>query len=478
MLPQIVAFSLVWWYAITGKNGTCCEEKPMTDRIEQENAMVSGTIWKQLLCFFLPILLGTFFQQMYNTADALIVGRSLGENALAAVGGSTGMITSTAVGFFMGLTSGAAIIASQMLGAKNREKVNSSIHTIYAFALIAGAAVSILGVIGAQQMLIWMKTPDVLLQDSKNYLQIYFSGLIFVLVYNTGASLLRALGDAKTPFCFLILCCMLNVVLDFIFIVYFQMGVGGAAWATVIAQGISAVLVTVRLLRFREVCDFHLRHIRVDRTMLLRELQLGLPGGTQAAMYSISNILVTAAVNAFGEVTVASWTAYTKLDGLFWMISGAMGVTITTFVGQNYGAGKINRIKRSVGIMNWAYVGISITASLLAILLRIPLFRIFVQSEEAVAVGCRMLLVISPFYIFNIFIENYAGALRGVGDTFAPMLFSVFGICVFRLIYLWVLFPLRPTLEVLCAMYPITWLLTNTLYLIYYPYRIKRLVTR
>ena len=448
----------------------------MAQTLEQENPLVEGIVWKQLLRFFFPILLGTFFQQMYNTADALIVGRTLGENALGAVGGSTGMITSTAVGFFMGLTSGASIIASQMHGARDRFQVNDSIHTIYGFSLSAGILISFFGFFYAQQMLSWMKTPAALMADSKVYLQIYFAGLVFVLIYNTGASLLRALGDAKRPFWYLIICCVLNIVLDYVMIVFFHMGVAGAAAATVIAQGVSAVLVTLRLLQFREVCDFRLHHIRIHPNMLKRELMLGLPGGTQAAMYSISNIIVTAAINAFGEVTVASWTAYSKFDGLFWMISGAMGVTITTFVGQNYGAGRIDRIKKSVKVMNYAYVVIAVVMSCLVILLRQPLFRIFVQSEEAVAIGCRMLLVISPFYILNIFIENYAGALRGVGDTLIPMLFSVFGICVFRLIYLWVLFPMFPTLEVLCAMYPITWVLTNTLYLFYYPYRMKRLV--
>ena len=447
----------------------------MAQSLEQENPLVEGVVWKQLLRFFFPILLGTFFQQMYNTADALIVGRVLGENALGAVGGSTGMITSTAVGFFLGLTSGASIIASQMHGAKDRSMVNDSIHTIYGFSLSAGLLISGFGFFCAERMLSWMKTPAALMADSKVYLQIYFAGLVFVLIYNTGASLLRALGDAKRPFWYLIICCVLNIILDYVLIVFFHMGVAGAAVATVFSQGISAVLVTFRLLRFHEACDFHLRHIRIHPTMLKRELMLGLPGGTQAAMYSISNIIVTAAINVFGEVTVASWTAYSKFDGLFWMISGAMGVTITTFVGQNYGAGRIDRIKKSVKVMNYAYVVIAVVMSCLVILLRQPLFRIFVQSDEAVAIGCRMLLVISPFYLSNIFIENYAGALRGVGDTLTPMLFSVFGICVFRLIYLWVLFPRYPTLEVLCAMYPLTWILTNTLYLFYYPYRMKRL---
>lgn len=444
----------------------------------QENPMVEGKIGKQLLSFFLPILLGTFFQQMYNTADALIVGRILGENALAAVGGSTGMITSTVVGFFMGLTSGASIVAAQMVGAKNREKVNDSIHTIYAFSVLAGAVISVAGIILTRKMLRWMQTPQVLMEDSSAYLWIYFAGLVFVLTYNTGASLLRSLGDAKRPFWYLVICCVVNIVLDYVLIVYGSMGVAGAAVATVIAQGISAVLVTVRLLRFREACDFSLRKLRIHGDMLKRELFLGLPGGTQAAMYSISNIIVTAAINSFGEVTVASWTAYSKFDGLFWMISGAMGVTITTFVGQNFGAGRMDRIRKGVRIMNWAYVFVSLAMSTLVVILRQPLFRIFVESSEAVEIGCRMLMIMSPFYLLNIYIENYSGALRGVGDTLVPMLFSIFGICVFRIIYLSTVFRFLPTLECLCAMYPITWALTNTLYMIYYPVRMKRLVNK
>ena len=445
-------------------------------RREQNNAMVEGVIWKQMLTFFFPILLGTFFQQLYNTADALIVGRTLGANALGAVGGSTGMITSTIVGFFMGLASGASIIAAQMLGAKDRDSVNDSIHTIYAFSLLTGVILSVAGILLAENMLIWMKTPEALMEDSHQYLWIYFAGLVFVLIYNTGASLLRSLGDAKRPFLYLVVCCILNILLDYVLIVYFHLGVAGAAIATVAAQGISAILVTVRLLRFREVCDFSLSRIRIHGSMLKRELLLGLPGGTQAAMYCISNIIVTAAINSFGELTVASWTAYTKLDGLFWMISGAMGITITTFVGQNFGAGKMERIRKGVRVMNWAYVVVALIMSAFVILLRQQLFYIFVGSREAVELGCRMLLIISPFYITNIYIENYSGALRGVSDTMVPMLFSVFGICVFRILYLAFFFPAYPTLEVLCAMYPASWVLTNTLYMIYYPIRMRKLV--
>ena len=438
--------------------------------------MVEGVIWKQLLQFFFPVLLGTFFQQMYNTADALIVGRALGENALAAVGGSTGMITSTAVGFFMGLTSGASIIAAQMMGAKDRESVNNSIHTIYGFSLVAGVILAIAGFILSEDMLRWMKTPEILMEDSVAYLQIYFAGLAFTLIYNTGGNLLRALGDAKSPFIYLIVCCVVNIILDYVLIVWCHMGVAGAAVATVVAQAISAVLVTVRLMRSRAICDFHLKTIRIDGGMLKRELALGLPGGTQAAMYCISNIIVQAAINSFGEVSVASWTAFSKFDGLFWMISGAIGMTLTTFAGQNFGAGRIDRIYKSVRLVNVAYAVIAAVTTAVVILWRVPLFSLFVESREAIEIGCRMLWVISPFYITNIFIENYAGVLRGVGDTVMPMVFSILGICVFRVLYLAVVFQLYPTLEVLCAMYPVSWVLTNTLYMIYYPIRMKRLV--
>ena len=444
----------------------------------QDNPMVEGVIWKQMLGFFFPILLGTFFQQLYNTADALIVGRILGESALAAVGGSAGIITMTVVGFFMGLTSGASIIAAQMLGAKDRNSVNDSIHTIYAFSLISGVLLAIAGILLTEKMLLWLNTPKGLMEGSIEYLWIYFAGLVFVLIYNTGASILRSLGDAKHPFWYLIVCCLINVVLDYVMIADFHMGIAGAALATVIAQAVSAILVTIRLLRFSEVCDFRLRKICINGAMMKRELLLGLPGGVQSAMYCISGLITTAALNGFGETAVASWTAYSKFDALFWMISGAMGVTITTFVGQNFGAGKTDRIYKGVKMMNWAYVFVAILSSVLFIVFRVPLFRIFVGSQEAVAIGCRMLLLITPFYILNIFIENYSGALRGMGDTVAPMMISIFGVCIFRIAYLSIFMPLHQSLDVLCIMYPVSWALTNLMYWIYYRVRMRKLVTQ
>ena len=449
----------------------------MKDKKNQETLMVEGVIWKQMLGFFFPILLGTFFQQLYNTADALIVGRTLGENALAAVGGSAGTVTSTVVGFFMGLTSGASIIAAQMLGARDRKSVNDSIHTIYAFSLICGLLLSVLGIVFSERMLLWLKTPAALMEGSVEYLWIYFAGLVFVLIYNTGASLLRSLGDAKRPFWYLVLCCLVNVVLDYVAIVYLHMGIAGAAAATVVSQAISAVLVTCRLRRFEEVCDFRLGRIRIVGSMMKRELLLGLPGGVQSAMYCISGLISTAALNGFGETVVASWTAFSKFDALFWMISGAMGITITTFVGQNFGAGKFERIHRGVRVMNWAYVVVATVSSVLFLLFPVPLFKVFVESKEAIQIGCRMVMLIGPFYILNIFIENYSGALRGMGDTLTPMVISIFGVCVFRIVYLAVLMPRYGSLDVLCLMYPISWALTNLLYFIYYRIRMKKLAT-
>ena len=448
----------------------------MQAELKQENSMVEGVIWRQMLNFFFPILLGTFFQQMYNTADALIVGRILGESALAAVGGSAGIITMTVVGFFTGLTSGASIIAAQMLGAKDRDSVNDSIHTIYAFSILAGIILTAIGIPLTEQMLVALNTPQSIMRASEEYLWVYFVGLVFVLVYNTGASLLRSLGDAKHPFWYLIVCCVINIVLDYVFIAYFHMGIAGAAVATVIAQAISAILVTIRLARYEEVCDFRMRKIRIHWSMMKRELLLGLPGGVQSAMYCISGIITTAALNGFGETVVASWTAYSKFDAIFWMISGAMGVTITTFVGQNFGAGKHARIRQGVRLMNWAYVGIAVIMSVVILVLREPLFRLFVESEEAVSVGCRMLILITPFYILNIHIENYSGALRGMGDTVAPMMISIFGVCVFRVIYLGILMPIFHSLDLLCIMFPFSWALTEVMYLIYYPIRMRKLV--
>ena len=440
-----------------------------------KNGILEGVIWKQLLLFFFPIMIGSFFQQLYNTADALILGREVGKEALAAVGGSAALISGLLVNFFMGLTSGAGIIASQMLGAGNRERLNDSIHTIYAFSIVGSIVFAIVGIVASPTLLTWMNTAPELMEDSIVYLQIYFAGSLFVFIYNTGASILRALGDSKRPLYYLIVCCIINIILDIVMVSVLKMGVAGVAIATVTAQAVSAVLVTQALMREKELCDFSLRKIRFHGELLKSELFLGFPSGVQASMYNISNMLVQSSINSFGTDTTAAWAAYGKLDAIFWMMSSALGIAITTFVGQNYGAGNMDRVKKSVKVGLFMDIGIAIVMSVVLIIARVPLFGIFCDDAAVVEIGAHMLFLLTPFYCVYVFTEIYSGALRGMGDVVVPMVITMFGVCVVRVLWIMIVAGAFPTLEVVIFNYPVTWILSAAAFIIYYRYKIKKI---
>lgn len=436
--------------------------------MSKNNQITEGVIWKQLLLFFFPIMMGTFFQQFYNTVDAIVVGRFVGANALAAVGGSSGQIINLIVGFFTGLTSSAAVIVSQFFGSGDRKRVSQCMHTLYAFSIIGSVVITVLGLVVAPKLLVLMNTPEELMADSLVYLQVYFSGVFFVFIYNTGASILRALGDSRRPLIYLIVCCIVNVMLDLVCVVFLGMGVVGVAVATLIAQAISAVLVTGALMHSPALCDFSLREIRIHGDSLKKQLFIGLPGGVQGSMYSLSNMILQTAVNAIGATAVAAWTAHGKLDAVFWMINGSMGIAVTTFVGQNYGAGLIDRVRRSVRVGLGLDMVFAAICSTLLIVFRIPLFSIFTDDPGVLQIAADTLVIIAPFYILFTFIEILSCALRGMGDVLIPMIMTMLGVCGFRVA--WVLFvvPLAPTMETISANYPVSWGITAAFFVGYW----------
>ncbi len=440
------------------------------------NGILEGNIFKQLLIFFFPIMIGSFFQQLYNTVDALVLGRAVGKEALAAVGGSAALISGLVINFFMGLTSGAGIVASQLHGAGKKEELNRAIHTIYAFSIVGGIIFSVVGIAVSPTLLAWMNTAPELMEDSIVYLQIYFGAILFSFIYNTGSSILRALGDSKRPLYYLIVCCIINVVLDIVMVTYFDMGVAGVAIATAIAQAVSAVLVTVALMREKELCQFSLKEMRMDGQMLKSELFLGLPSGIQFSMYNISNMIVQSAINSYGTDTTAAWAAYGKIDAIYWMISGALGIAITTFVGQNYGAGKIDRVKKSVKICLMMDIIFSVVAAALILVTRRQLYGIFCEDAAVIEIGARMMMVITPFYFAYAFTEILSGALRGVGDVIIPMLITTVGVCVIRVTWILVISPLYPGLDFMIFNYPVTWVMSAVLFIVYYLYKMKRIV--
>ena len=432
-----------------------------------KNQITEGVIWKQLLSYFFPILLGTFFQQLYNTVDTIVVGRFVGTQALAAVGATSALI-SLVTGFFVGLSTGATVLISQFYGAGDKKGVSQSLHNGLALALIMGAVITLLGVTAGQKILGWMQTPESCLQDAGLYARIYFFGAVASMLYNMGSGILRAMGDSKRPTIFLMITCLLNVAGDLFFVLVLDMGVAGVALATVLSQTISAILVLLTLAKLPEEMAFRFGKLSVDRKLLSRILTVGIPAGLQMTMFDLSGTLIQSGVNAFGEVTVAAWTAYCKTDFLTWMISGAFGVSITTFVGQNYGAGKYDRVKRAV----WICMGMSIALvgllSLVEILLRKPILSIYSVDPEVIGLGARLMLWTVPFNFLFMPVEVFAGAMRGTGYSVAPMVVMCLCVCLYRVIWVLTMVAKYHYIEMLAVCYPISWLLASLVLLVVY----------
>lgn len=433
-----------------------------------QNSITEGVIWKNLLAFFFPILLGTFFQQLYNTADAVIVGKFVGKEALAAVGGTTGTLVNLVVGFFVGLSSGATVILSQFYGGRRDREVSQAVHTAAAMSLAGGALFTVLGIVFSPVILRWMGTPADVLVHAEVYVRIYFAGMIPSLIYNVGAGLLRAVGDSRRPLYFLISACMVNIVLDVLLVVGLEMGVAGAALATIFSQTVSAVLVVLTLLRSHQAYRLEPRKIRFYGNLLDRIVRIGFPAGLQSVMYSLSNIIIQASINAFATDIVAAYTAYGKLDGLYWMMINAFGVSITTFVGQNFGAGKYDRMRRSVRVCLLMTFGATVLMSGFFLLLGEPLYRLFTDDAQVIALGMQILRLLVPTYVTYICIEVLAGAVRGTGDSLIPTLFTLTGVCLLRVAWVMGVAPAYHSLTVVLLSYPITWTVTSVLFVIYY----------
>ena len=446
----------------------------MKKETQLANQITEGIIWKQLLIFFFPIVFGTFFQQLYNTIDTIIVGHFIGKSALASVGGSSTQIVNLVVGFFTGLSSGASVIIAQFYGARDERSVQESLHTAYAFSILGSFAISIPGILLAPHLLRWMNTPAELIRDSALYLRIYFAGILFVFIFNVGSSILRAIGDSKHPLYYLMVCCLLNIILDILCVVWLDMGVAGAAIATFFSQAASAALVTRKLMVSGGILKLSLKQLRFHANVLRSLLRIGMPAGFQSIMYSLSNVIIQSALNSFGTDTVAAWSVYGKLDAVFWMISGAIGISITTFVGQNFGARKYGRVKKSVRVCLGIDALISGVLVIFFLLLRNPLFRIFTNDADVIRIGCEMMALITPCYMFFICIEVLSGALRGIGDVIIPTLITLGGVCLFRILWLFGALQIRPTVNAIILSYPVTWLTTSILFILYYLYRKRR----
>lgn len=434
------------------------------------NPILEGPITRQILYFFFPILFGTFFQQLYNTADMIIVGRFVGTDALASVGGSAAQIINLVIGFFTGLSAGSGVIIAQSYGAGDKKRLSDNIHTAYAYAVIGGLMFTVVGLLSAAPSLTAMHNPAELMHDSVLYLRIYYSGIVFVLVFNVGSAILRALGDSRRPLYALIICCFLNILLDVVFVVLLPLGIAGAALATVLSQLVSAVLVTVFLMHTPQA-PLILSRIRCHKRCLSAQLYVGIPDGFQTVMYSFANLIIQSAINGYGTNAVAAWAAEAKIEAFFWMVSGAYCVAATTFTGQNYGAGKYDRIQKGTRICLLLYQGTCVMISLFFFIFARPLLMIFTSDPKVIRIGIQVLHLVTPFYAVFSFVEILSSVLRGMNDVILPMLLTLFGVCILRIIWTLGIVPLHPGIPMLCANYPITWITTSILFIVYYFYR-------
>lgn len=433
-----------------------------------ENKITEGVIWKQLLLFFFPILFGTLFQQLYNAADAVIVGRFVGKEALSAVGGGTGTVINLLVGFFVGLSGGASVVISQYYGARKAELVEYAVHTAIAFCILGGFVLMVGGILTAPAILTAMDTPADVLDPSILYIRIYYVGTIGNLIYNVGAGILRAVGDSRRPLYFLIASCFANILLDLLLIVCFDLGVAGAGIATICSQALSAVLVILVLVRVKDMHRLDLHKIRIDRKMLHRIVQIGFPAGLQSVMYSLSNIIIQAAINGLGTDTVAAWTVYGKMDALFWMTISSFGIAITTFAGQNYGAGKMERVRKGISTCLAMCFASTIVISILLNIGGYFLYSLFTSDPEVLRIGMQIVHFLVPTFFTYVCVEVLSGALRGVGDCWIPTVICLSGICLIRVLWIMLAVPQRPDIYTMTFSYPLTWTITSVLFIVYY----------
>lgn len=432
------------------------------------NDLTQGGVFRSLLRFFFPILLGMLFQQLYNTVDAVVVGRVVGHEALAAVGGSPAVIINLVIGVFTGLASGATVIISQFFGSRDDDRLSRAAHTILAFCLIAGAAVTLLGTASAQWSLRLVKTPEDILALSAEYLRIYYIGAVPLLLFNVASGVLRAVGDSRRPLIYLAVCCCVNIALDLLFVAWLGMGVAGVAWATVFSQLIGSVLILLRLEHSDGPERIELRRLRIDRRSLRHILYIGVPAAVQGSMYSISNILIQSAINDFGTTVVAAWTAISKFDGVYWVTSQSFGIAICTFVGQCYGAGKYDRMKE--GVRKWLALDLGVSVCVSVTLLSLSRWGLLLFTTDAAVIdeARRMLWFFVPFYAVWCFIEIFSNTLRGAGDAIAPTVISLVGVCVLRVLWLLLVVPLWHTVAGVSVSYPVTWSITAIVFIGYY----------
>lgn len=422
----------------------------------EKNLMTSGSIWKTILIFSIPLIIGNLLQQTYNTIDSMIVGNFVGSSALAAVGSSTALIN-LLISFAQGIAVGSGIIVAQSLGSNARKDVRISIHTSMALALVLGLVISIMGYVFAPWLLEKMQTPIEVMPESIEYLRVFSLGLIFNVIYNMEAGILNAVGNSKRSLLYLSIASFTNVVLDFIFIKYLGMGVRGAAIATNISQFISALLALLFLLRVHEIYKVSLKKIKIHKNMALRIIKVGIPTAIQGTVISLSNVIMQSSVNVFGAMPMAGFGAFIKIDGFNILPVLSLSLAITTFAGQNYGAGKIDRVKKGMWTTLFMTIIYTIISGTMLYNFAPKVIALFTKEPDVIAAGVLATKFFCPFYFLLAIMHSLAGTVRGTGRTVPPMLIMILSLCVFRILAAKFVIPHYNTIENVYLLYPISW---------------------
>lgn len=428
--------------------------------------MTQGNIWKLLITFSIPLIIGNLLQQMYNTADSIIVGNFVGSNGLAAVGSGTALIN-LIIAFAQGAAVGAGVVVSQYIGADKKDKIKISVHTSICISIILGLILSLLGIFASPSLLIMMKTPKVVLKSSILYLQIYCGGLIFNVIYNMATGILNAAGNSKKPLVYLAIASFTNIILDLLFIKIFNLGVMGAAIATDISQAISCILAIGYLLKVKSDYKLYIKDLKINKETAVKIIKIGLPTAIQNMVISFSNVLVQSSVNAYGATAMAGYAAYLKIDGFNILPVLSISMAVTTFTGQNVGANRLDRVKK--GMYSSLIMVLVYTAFIGAVLLILShqVLGLFTHSAQVIMYGQLVMKYFCPYYFLLGILNVLAGTVRGAGKGIPPMIILLFSMCIFRILWIKIVLPFYSSIDGVFILYPISWLVGAILMIFY-----------
>lgn len=434
--------------------------------MKKSTVMTEGSIWKKILFFSIPLILGNLFQQLYNTVDSIIVGNYIGSEALAAVG-SSGSLINLLIGFCIGASAGAGVVIAQFYGAQDREGVRKAVHTTIAIAIAAGAVLTVVGIVATPILLKAMGTPQEVFDQASIYLKVYFGGILFSVVYNMSAGILNAVGNSKRSLVYLMIAATSNIFLDLLFVVVLKMGIVGAAIATDISQLLSCIFIILFLVRSEDVYRVKLKDIWCYDNLLGKILKIGLPTGVQNIVISLSNVIVQSSVNSFGAVAMAGFAAYIKVDGFNILPVLSFSMAATTFVGQNVGAGRLDRVKKGMYVSVAMGIIYTVCTGILLLTFAPQVIGVFTQNGKVVEYGVYIMKFFCPFYWMLGILHILAGTIRGTGKTMQAMVVFLFSLCIFRVLWIWGAMSVSHKIGGVMLGYPLSWLVGLVMILIY-----------